>query len=347
MRTALHDTEVPQVSTIVGAYDKGTYTLIATVTDNLSIKEYWSEARYAAGVGLGGLTIANQLFLPREGGVDVDAYNAASLTTATLATSFSAAAYRAIQSSETAIADLETVAVFARDNADNLSTGALVAGQGGTVAASGLTVADNGFDLNAGQIDAPDQAASVDQVFPDSAYTVFQTLAASTDVDDGVVELTATATGTLFVKPTVTTEFSDGGTPDDTTDDTAQVLSQATEGLRDNPISRVDFYAAVDTDGGNGREALKYIGSVNGATAGAEDFDTEGSAEGIDSRRYIYTLEISEADFLEIVGGDADYGQDDDNDTVDATDGAIVAFAVKDDKGVALSSSAAELTVEK
>ena len=39
--------------------------------------------------------------------------------------------------------------------------------------------------------------------------------------------------------------------------------------------ARLDFYAAVATAGGNGREALKYIGSVNGATAGEEDFDAD------------------------------------------------------------------------
>ena len=84
-------------STIVGDYDDktGTYSLIATVTDNLSIKEYWAEARFTTSPG--GLTIANNLFLPREGGVAVDAYNAPTLTQATLASSFSVQSYRAIQ----------------------------------------------------------------------------------------------------------------------------------------------------------------------------------------------------------------------------------------------------------
>ena len=47
-----------RVSTIVGDYDDkaGTYPLIATVTDNLSIKEYWAEARFT-GLQIEGLTL--------------------------------------------------------------------------------------------------------------------------------------------------------------------------------------------------------------------------------------------------------------------------------------------------
>ena len=40
-----------------------------------------------------GLMIDNGLFLPREGGVAVDAYNAPTLTQATLASSFTAQSY--------------------------------------------------------------------------------------------------------------------------------------------------------------------------------------------------------------------------------------------------------------
>ena len=55
---------------------------------------------------------------------------------------------------------------------------------------------------------------------------------------------------------------------------------------------------------------------------------------------------MSSADFLAIVGGDDDYGADDDNDTVDDTDGAIMAIRVGDSENVGFSATAVELTVE-
>ena len=345
-RTALHDPAGIMASTIVGNYNEktGEYSMVATVTDDLSIKEYWSESRFGdITVGAGG-TITGGLFLPREGAVSVDAYNAASLTQATLAASFTAHSYKFLQTGATAATALTSIGVVASHHGSGSNSSAPDALSPALTAPT--DVAGGLFDLEATAIAAPDQAASVDQPFPDAAYKVFQTLTAAAEESDGTVELTATATGTLFVKPTVTTAFDDGGTPNDPSDDTQQVLSDATEGLRDNPLTRVDFYATVATAGGNGRDALKYIGSVSGSAAGAEDFDSDPAADPAanDSRRYIYTLELSKADFLAIVGGKGDYGVAEDgtaDTTVDAeNEGAIYAFGVQDNKGVALQSTA-------
>ena len=55
-RTALHDVDDPGASTLVGDYDdekEGQFSMVATVTDNLSIKAYWAEARFVATANLG------------------------------------------------------------------------------------------------------------------------------------------------------------------------------------------------------------------------------------------------------------------------------------------------------
>ena len=356
-RTALHDTTVPVTNTIVGAYDTktGRYSLIATVTDNLSIKEYWAEMRFGALPGGVGLTITNNLVLPREGGVAVDAYNADDLTTTTLASSFTAHTFQAIQAAGD-ITNLASIGVFARDNAGGVSLGALGDGVGGAVTITpplALAVDTDGFDIvaEANGIVVPDNANAgvVADSVEASDRKVFQTLVAAAAVKSGTVELKATASGTHFLAPTPAV-FGDNTATADTVE-TDFVVTNAVagqQGLRDNPLTRVDFYAAVNAeDGGNGRTALKYIGSVNGGTAGAEDFDatnTPGAAP--DSRRFIYELKMSAADFLAIVGGDDDYGADDDNDTVDDTDGAIIAIGVGDNENVGFSSPAVELTVK-
>ena len=62
----------------------------------------------------------------------------------------------------------------------------------------------------------------------------------------------------------------------------------------------------------NGREALKYIGSVNGAAAGAEDGNFDAAMMPPMTRWTSADtpteLEMSKADFLAIVGGKGDYG---------------------------------------
>ena len=118
-----------------------------------------------------------------------------------------------------------------------------------------------------------------------------------------------------------------------------------TEGLANNPVSRVDFYAVValedaqcrtDTDAslppvldGPGLEALKLITSVDGNVVGAEDFDDDGDP----SRRYVWSIDMSEAEFIAAVGDeDGTYN--------------VIAFAVNDD-GVALYAAPIMLKVEK
>ena len=96
-----------------------------------------------------------------------------------------------------------------------------------------------------------------------------------------------------------------------------------------------------------------FIGSMPGAAAGAEDYaSTEGGEK--DQRRYIYSIMMSKADFLAIVGAKNDYGDayGPEEDAVEAVEGAIVAFGVRADemgdaKGIAYASAAVALVVEK
>ena len=347
--TALNDTEPPVTNTIIRPYDKGAFRLIATVTDNLSIKEYWPETRFTD--ALGGLTITENTFLPQEGAVTVDAYNADDLTTETLASGLTVKTYQAIQTDETTLNALEEIGVWASDHGDGMSADAVENAPAHGLTAVAGTAADNGFDIRTA--DAANtttvDSLTVDQPFPAAAYKVFQTFAVdSTRVTGSTVTLKATLTGTRFVKPTVTTADTSG--PDAANN---QDLSDAVEGLRDNPFTRVDFYAKVARAGGAGNDALKYIGSVNGAAAGSQDFDSTPDTTDddvlLDSRRYIYELEMSRADFLAIVGGKGDYGASAafDGTATDAGEGAFIAFAVKDDKGLALqTTAAAELYVK-
>ena len=219
-----------------------------------------------------------------------------------------------------------------------------------------LTIAENGFNLTAGTIDVADNAdaEAIANAVEASDRRVFQSLTAAAGVKSGTVELKATATGTLFTAPTPAVLGDDPSTTDVTeTDFVTTAAVDGTQGLRNNPLTRVDFYAAVNAAaGGNGRTALKYIGSVDGDLAGAEDFEADPTADADtdpDSRRYIYSLEMSAADFLAIVGGDGDYGADDEtpNDVVDDTDGAIIAIGVGDNENVGFSSAAVELTVKE
>ena len=280
VRTALHDTEDPKASTIPpDNYDEktSTYSLIATLTDNLSIKEYWAEARFD-GLQLGGdimlrtedenLDDNNYLFLPREGGVPVDAYNAEDLTQAHLASDLTAQTYRAIQTGAEAITNLSSLAIFARDNAGRVSAGGLEAGGDANVT-PGIEITD-GFTITPGVLNAGTELDP--SVVTAKDRKVFEMFVAEAEVDDGVVELTATASGPLFLAPIDAAE----PVPDNTeTPDVNEAVAAVTpvpgsQGLRDNPISRVDFYAlvATDKDGGNGRDALKFIGSTPGGAAG-------------------------------------------------------------------------------
>ena len=224
-----------------------------------------------------------------------------------------------------------------------LETGAV--GAGGAVAPPTFTLtAADGFDESPATIPSGGSgvtAADVNGVTAADRSVVTGFVVTSPDStvsSGGTVELMATASGPKFVMPAVAVPGSPGPPP---VAAVPEVVGQRR--LRDNPISRVDFYAAVDTDGSDGDEALKYIGSVDGGLAGAEDYVDAGN----NMRRYIYTLSMTAAEFLAKVGGTGDYGTGMPNNAWTAGDGAIVAFAVKDNKGVALRAVPMEIVVAK
>ena len=341
VRTAVDDVVDPKVGVIVGGYDKGAFSLTVTLTDNLSIKEYWAEARFAAddaSATLGGLTIANGgLLLPREGGAEVDAYNAPELTQSHLESGFKVLTFRAVQLAAD-VTELASIGIVATDHGGNDS------------GLEGIATFNPVLDLDdMALLVRPATTFTFAQQEADDAPAyneVFQTFDASdTSVEDDVIELRAEIVGTRGYSAAVEEVVADP-TADPPVEAAAEVPGQ--EGLVDNPVSRVDFYAAValrnvsstNTDDrvppvpyGNGLEALVYIGSAT--AAGAEDFTPTG---GDPSRKYVWGIDVSRADFLDAVGGEDDYG-----DSTDA--GNIVAFAVTSD-GVALQATAAEVVVE-
>ena len=292
------------------------------MTDDLSLKSYWPEVTFNEAIITGART-----FLPREGAVSVDAYNAASLTQSTLASALKVQSYQRIQGG----AFIESIKVEATDH----GTGDATAPPDDVtpVVTEADAEADGFAQQDAEVIGADITVESVDT-------RVFQGFADTVTMKSDVITLRATATGTLFKAPKPTV-FGDN--PDTDMVETDHVVTAGVagmQGLRDNPITRVDFYAAVAPGGGAGLPPnttdallLMFIGSVGGDAAGAEDFasDVEGTVN--DSRRYIYEMKISEDDFLAMVGDDdGDYG-----------DGEIVAFAVKDNKGIALSGGGEDL----
>ena len=79
---------------------------------------------------------------------------------------------------------------------------------------------------------------------------------------------------------------------DATVEEVEEVVGR--EGLRDNPLTRIDFYATtgtfdIDGDDDTDETVLKYIGSVDGSAAGAQDFDanldTDDATTDNDSRK--------------------------------------------------------------
>ena len=346
-RTALHDTGPPAASTIVGDYDKkkGQFTMVATVTDGLSIKAYWPEARFLAGeddlslaaVDANGdpgtaIEITQGLFLPQEGMTDVDAYNAASLTQAHLASALTAKSYRALQAHDDVDGSdptiLNSLGVVASDHGGQKSATPPV----GTGLAATVTTVDV-FDLTASDIAADDAGvASVD----DSDRETFEDFTAEVDQSGGDVEVTVKASGPFFVMPVVGVTADPNATPP------VEAVEEVpgNEGLRDNPLARIDFYATTmtfDIDGvDNGDDmVLKYIGSVDGSAAGARDFDGDVNGDSDnDSREYIYTMTISESALADAVGSKGDYT------------GHIVAFGVKSNEGAALSAPAVPVVIE-
>ena len=117
VRTAANDGEAPELGLIVGGYEKGVYSLTATLTDNLSLKAYWAEA--FDNLDIDGQGASDVLILPREGSVAVDEYNSADLTQSHLTTPpVTMQTYRAMQAADpgTAPAVIDSIRVVATDH---------------------------------------------------------------------------------------------------------------------------------------------------------------------------------------------------------------------------------------
>ena len=79
---------------------------------------------------------------------------------------------------------------------------------------------------------------------------------------------------------------------------------------------RINFYATtgtfdIDGDDDTNETVLKYIGSVDGSAAGAQDFDAnldnDAATTNNDSRKYIYAMTISESALADAVGSKGEY----------------------------------------
>ena len=359
VRTAANDGADPELGLIVGGYDKGSWSVTATLTDNLSIKQYWAEATENITLegGAGDLII-----LPREGSVTVDEYNSPDLTQSHL-TTLTMQVYRALQAAgpSDAPAAIDAIRVVGTDHGgrDN-SEEALAAVLGSTATLATLdrfgrreTAAQQeqgeGADAAERWNDNED-ASGVDILY--ARDEVFQDFAVKDDEDDGdVLELRASITGTAAYAEAVAGVADDQDT--DVDEEVEEVRGQ--EGLVNNPASRVDFYAAVilkpsgtgdeanpndvpPAPDGAGDEALVFLGSAN--AAGAEDFmcnsgtrapSTDPTA--VTCRQYVWGLDMSGADFVEIAGDEGTIYE-------------VVAFAVNSD-GVAISAVSDQFKVEE
>ena len=340
VRTAVHDTKAPELGLIVGGYAKGAYSLTATLTDDLSIKHYWAEAFDI----ITGVSTTPVLILPREGSVAVDDYDSADLTQSRLTSPpLTMEVFRALQAGGPGDdpESLISIQVVATDHGGNHDMAR--SEQSGTETTSldrfGVqTALENlavGEDEN--EFDDEDLTYSRDQVFQTSGVT-------DEENDADVLALRATILGTVGY--TVAKDAVLGDDPD--TDDAVEedhVVTAAVmgvEGLKTNPVSRVDFYVAVDlkdvseanmtsrvppAPNGFGDDALLFIGSTD--AAGARGFDDEGTP----SLEYFWDLDMSGADLLELVDGDET--------TNDATRYTFVAFFVNS-AGVAISATVIE-----
>ena len=340
VRLAVNDDEAPELGLIVGGYSKGAWSLTATLTDDLSLKAYWAEA--FDNLDIDGQGASDVLILPREGSVAVDEYNSADLTQSLLTTPpVTMQTYRAMQAAGPgdAPAAIDSIRVVGTDHGGGSgSASALQAALGATTSLDrfGLQAAATGLAAGDGTGEFEDEALTY------ARDEVFQTFTVEDDKSDAdVLELRATITGTTGYTEAVAEVVADP-TADPPIEAVAAV--PGVEGLVNNPVSRVDFYASValknvgTTDvnrvppapGGVGDEALLFLGSAS--AAGAEDFDATPDAEGGESRRYIWGIDMSGADFLEAVDGDAGNYR-------------VFAIAVNSD-GVAISAVSADIAVD-
>ena len=330
VRTAAHDDEDPELGLIVGGYDKGAWSVTATLTDNLSLKSYWAEVTDE--VSIGGAT-PSVIILPREGSVAVDEYNSPDLTQSLLTTPpVTMQTYRALQDEgpgdDAAVATIDAIRVVATDQGGEWGQA-----ENALVTTSPTTGVDQFGRQTATTFaaDAADVAYERDEVF--QSFTVIDD-----ESDDDVLELRATIAGTVGYEDAVAAVADDPLTTD--VDETVDA-ENGTEGLVNNPVSRVDFYVAVALDGdptndvppdpdGPGTEALVFLGSAN--AAGAEDFLDADNGDA-PSRRYVWGLDMSGADVVEAAGGDG------------GVEYTFVAIAVNSD-GVAITDDSPATTVD-
>ena len=231
------------------------------------------------------------------------------------------------------VTNLASISVLARDHATRVSDFTQP-----TFAIPALNAEDDGFDLNvagdnSGLRRRPRASPLRHQQATAKSSRTFT--ADSTSVASGVVRLEARAIGTLgFEAPTPAIAADEDATP--------AIAGRrwrclGTQGLRDNPLSRVDFYAAVDTDGGARVDGGWHVGTQVHRFGErcyrwrnrlrwrlpSDDNPDEPDTTDNDTRAFIYFLEMSEADFLAIVGGKGDYGAAPENDdTVSPTRGS-------------------------
>ena len=383
VRTAVHDGEAPELGLIVGGYSRGAWSLTATLTDDLSLKQYWPEAvDVITGVGdpTAGITI-----LPREGSVMVDEYNSPDLTQSLLTSPpLTMQVFRALQPANTSATNddpadgttgaetLAEIKVVGTDHggrngdANNTSLGsaASLARFGlGTARTLSFTAGGEPADAAAQTVQETEAKRWNDNEYDDAGSDakilyardqVFQTFEVEdADDDDDALELRATITGAAsYVKAVA--GVADNATTTDV--DEGKDAVAGVEGLVNSPVSRVDFYAAVelkDVSSTNtadrvppvpdgpamavaDNEALVFLGSAN--AAGAEDFThngpdgAPGGGDDYAARKYTWGIDMSGAAFVEIAGDEGNY--------------TIVAIAVNS-AGVAISAITAATMVEE
>ena len=165
----------------------------------------------------------------------VDEYNSADLTQSLLTVPpIKMQTYRALQAAapggDAAVATIDAIRVVGTDHG-----GGSDPGENTTLGAT--TGADQFGRQNAATFaaDAADVAYARDEVF--------QTFTVEDDEDDeDMLELRATITGTVAYEDAVAAVVDDPAT----TEDETAAAEDGTEGLVNNPVSRVDFYVAVD-----------------------------------------------------------------------------------------------------
>ena len=343
VRTAVNDGEGPKLGLIVGGYAKDVFSLTATLTDDLSIKQYWAEAFDELTLDNGAVSL---LILPSEGAVAVDDYNnmpnlkQSHLTDPPLTMEV----FRALQAGgpATAPTSIDSIRVVATDHGGN--HGSAFSDQSATATTTLARfgrIATPASNLTPGDFDDEDLIYSRDEVFQTFMVT-------DDDEDADVLELRAEIVGTAGYTVAKAAVLGDNPATPDAVETTFVVTAAVigVEGLVNNPVSRVDFYVAVDlkdTPGDNrvppavdgaGTEALKFIGSAS--AAGAEDFmadpnsTPDDAGDDVASRKYVWGIDMSGADLLEAVDGN------------DAEMYTFVAFAVNSD-GVAIPASVAEM----